>query len=369
VVTDIETGQMLINKPKSAKALQMCKHLADHADYWGGLNGGERAIWYGDKTDFHVAWKTTETPHYIQAWNMFDHGFFAHVDPKGDRIFQHACHLKGHLFNGHFIQNLIGNDQIHEAAVFKSPLFFLDGSIEDSLRCLAPERMFSIDSSFSSREVWMDVFTRNEYQLPPTLQKHDTILDIGSNSGAFSYACLRRGAGKVVACEPIPDSADKTITNCRPIVKYGQDFRVLYKAVWRSDQPPTTVKLSSHERDGRSTAMSSLIRPKPTGISAKTIGLDVILKELEAVHILKIDCEGAEWPILYTSKELRRCEYILGEYHSDAEQRFAGDPPPGGWPEWSLPGLKEFLRSQGFEVYRVREGSLVHGGFWAKRID
>jgi FkbM family methyltransferase len=368
VVTDIETGQMLIDKSRSAKALQICKHLADHADYWGGFNGGEKGVWYGDKTDFHVAWKVTETPHYIQPWNMFDHGFFAHVDSAGDRIFQHCCHKKGHLFNGHYIQNLIGNEQIHEAATFKSPLAFLDGTVEDSIRCVAPERMFAIDEQASCREVWLDVFSRNEYMLPPTLQLHDTILDIGANSGAFSYSCLRRGAGKVVACEPIQRSADQCETNCRPAVGEGQTFAVVSRAVWRSDvENPVEVLLSSHEHDNRSTSMTSMIRPATNGIKAETIGLDELLVSLASVHILKIDCEGAEWPVLYTSQELHRCEYIIGEYHSDAQQRYAGDAPDGGWPAWSLEGLQGFLDSQGFEMYRIKEGSKTHGGFWARR--
>jgi FkbM family methyltransferase len=368
VVTDIETGQMLIDKRRGQKALQICKHLADHADYWGGFNGGEKGVWYGDKTDFHVAWKITETPHYIQPWNTFDHGFFAHVDPAGDRIFQHCCHKKGHLFNGHYIQNLIGNEQLHEAATFKSPLAFLDGSIDDSIRCIAPERVFQFDDQASCREVWLDVFSRNEYMLPPTLQLHDTILDIGANSGAFSYACLRRGAGRVVACEPIQRSSDQCEANCRPAVGEGQTFVVVSRAAWRSDvENPVEVSLSSHEHDNRSTSMTSMIRPATNGVKAQTIGLDSLLVSLGSVHILKIDCEGAEWPILYTSRELHRCEYIIGEYHSDAQRRFAGDEPEGGWPEWSLAGLQGFLASRGFEMYRIKEGSKVHGGFWARR--
>ena len=370
VVTDIETGQMLIDKSKSAKALQVCKHLADHADYWGGMNGGGPAIWYGDKTDFHVAWKTTETPHYIQPWNMFDQGFFAHVDPSGNRIFQHVCHLKGHLFNGHYVQNLIGNEQVHEAATFKSPLWFLDGSIADSLRCIAPERMFDIDNGMSCREVWMDVLARNEYMLPPTLQLHDTIVDIGANSGAFSYACLRRGAGNVVAYEPFERSADKCFSNCLYAVGVEQLFKVHRKAVWRSDGlGPTELGLSPHEHDRRSTSMSTLIRPGKPVAKAETVSLDSILISLDRVHILKLDCEGSEWPILYTSNELHRCEYIIGEYHADADPKYAGEAPVGGWPAWTLKGLVEFLQSKGFDTYTVKEGSRVHGGFWAKNLN
>src|SRR5262249_26959731 len=35
---DFDTGQMLLNKRRCWAALHVVRHLADHADYWGGLN-------------------------------------------------------------------------------------------------------------------------------------------------------------------------------------------------------------------------------------------------------------------------------------------------------------------------------------------
>ena len=52
----------------------------------------------------------------------------------------------------------------------------------------------------------------------------------------------------------------------------------------------------------------------------KTISLDDIFKKfnIKKVKLLKIDCEGAEFDILYNSKQLQagNIEYIVGEVHS-----------------------------------------------------
>jgi FkbM family methyltransferase len=371
-INDIETGQMLIDKDRAAKALQVCKHFADHADYWGGFNGGERGVWYGDKTDFHIAFKLTGTPHYIRMyddryiktvngkviWAVFDAGgFYRHEDPDGQLLFQHACHRKGHLVNGHAIHNLIGNKLIEEAAAFKGPLEFLDGSVNDAMKCIAPEQCFDLGPDATDREVWLDVLGRNEYLLAPAIPADAVAIDIGANSGAFSYAVLRRGAGSVIAFEPT-ETAERCRNNC---VTFGDRIEVIQRAVWRSDEEPREIELAPSHARGHSGSMSAVFPPRGKRIKATTIALDEILRQHESVHILKLDCEGAEYPILYTSRELHRVEHIIGEYHHGAPQQDTGT-------EWSIEGLRGYLALIGFEVYRVIDHGRTHGNFWAKRV-
>ena len=350
-ISDIETGQMLIDKDRAAKALAIVKHFADRADYWEGFNGGERGVWYGDKTSFHMGFILTETQHHKQKWNRWDAGgFYAHTDPSGTVLFQHACHRKGHLNNGHHIQNLQGNRQIEEAARFKSPLVFLDGSVDDSLRCIAPERMFTIEPDRISREVWMDVFTRNEYLLGPEIPADAVVIDIGANSGAFSYACLRRGAGTVIAFEPGP-VAELALKNCSG---FGERFELIQWAVWRSDEPVSTLSLAPSHIERHSGSVSAVLPATGKSITASAVDLDSVLRRFDQVLILKLDCEGSEYPILMTCSELHRVEHILGEYHHVNA-------------EWSIDGLKRHLESVGFEIYRIMEHGKTHGNFWAKK--
>jgi hypothetical protein len=74
------------------------------------------------------------------------------------------------------------------------------------------------------------------------------------------------------------------------------------------------------------------------------------------VRLLKLDCEGSEWPILFTSRRLQQVREIVGEYHERET-------------EWGWCGavrLQEFLQAQGFavDVQETRDGL---GLFWAKR--
>lgn len=350
-INDIETGQMVIDKSRAAKALQIVKHFADRADYWEGFNGGERGVWYGDKTSFHMGFKLTETPHHIQSWHKWNAGgFYEHCDPSGEVIFQHACHRKGHLNNGHAIQNLKGNTLIAEAAAFKSPLEFLDGTVEDALRCIAPERCFAIEDDRISRETWLDVLGRNEYLLPPTISADAVVIDIGANSGAFSYACLRRGAGHVLAFEPGP-VADLAEKNCS---EFGDRFTLTRKAVWRSDEIEKVIELAASHRERHSGSVSAVLPKIGARFTAETIGLDAILQQFDRVNILKLDCEGSEYPILMTCNELHRVEHILGEYHHVSDV-------------WSMHAMKIFLQTRGFQVYRIIEHEKTHGNFWARR--
>jgi FkbM family methyltransferase len=218
------------------------------------------------------------------------------------------------------------------------------------MRCIAPERCFHIENDRISRETWLDVLGRNEYLLAPTVPADEVVIDIGANSGAFSYACLRRGAGTVVAYEPGP-VADLAEKNCS---EFGSRFSLVRKAVWRSDQEGTKLELAPSHKDLHSGSMSAVLPQRGPRITVETTTLDSILQQFEKVHILKLDCEGAEYPILMTCTELHRVEHILGEYHHVDDV-------------WSLQALKIFLQTRGFEVYRVIEHERTHGNFWAKR--
>jgi predicted RNA methylase len=49
-----------------------------------------------------------------------------------------------------------------------------------------------------------EVLAENEYRLPERFGAEDLVIDIGAHIGSFATACLLRGAGRVVAFEPLP---------------------------------------------------------------------------------------------------------------------------------------------------------------------
>jgi hypothetical protein len=100
--------------------------------------------------------------------------------------------------------------------------------------------------------------------------------------------------------------------------------------------------------------MSAVLPSTGEKIEVAAIGLDSVLRRFDQVHILKLDCEGSEYPILMTCTELHRVEHILGEYHHVNDM-------------WSIESLSIFLRTRGFEVYRIIPHGKQHGNFWARK--
>jgi hypothetical protein len=89
--------------------------------------------------------------------------------------------------------------------------------------------------------------------------------------------------------------------------------------------------------------------------------------------MLNMDCEGSEFPILFTSRSLHLIDDIRGEFHE-----FGGEHDPHSIPEGAgVPGygrftineLSDVLRGAGFTVASVRRGDSNMGLFFASRSD
>lgn len=372
-----ETGQIVLDKGRCWVALQVTKHFADYADYWGGFNGQGGGVWYGDKEDFHCAWRKTKTPYHLYDGHEFvkresgttTTGFYLHRDSRGRAVWQHCCQSKGHLVNGHEVGGMDGNQIVWESVRFgRDRIPWADGSAREASRLISPEKYFDLyeGDGGQCRTVWLDVVSRNEYGLPDDLTGK-TVIDVGGNVGAFAYACLRRGARLVASYEPFPESARKLRANCDPFA--AGRLRARASAVWRSDGPRVgKIPLHPHAGAAFTGGYSTVLSPSDPGLEVPYESLDLVLCELGGVDLLKADAEAAEFPIFYTSKELRRVAEVVGEYHSDGIKELAGPPPVSGWKyEWSERGLGEFFRSIGF-LFESFPSSSVHGLFRASRV-
>jgi FkbM family methyltransferase len=148
----------------------------------------------------------------------------------------------------------------------------------------------------------------DEYQLPP-LSPNDICLDVGAHTGSFALAALRRGAGRVVCVEPEPGNVALLTHNLAP---YCQ-VEIHAAAVW-----PQAGMLHLHNPlDPRNTGASQVHRvaPTQTAHAVPALALDDLLTQLAHVRLLKLDCEGAEWPLLAEATQWHRVQAVCGEYH------------------------------------------------------
>jgi FkbM family methyltransferase len=183
-------------------------------------------------------------------------------------------------------------------------------------------------------DAWGEI-ANNHYRLPIDL-RGQTVLDIGGHVGLFAWACWMRGAGRVVSVEPDDENYQALAANA---VHMGTE--AIHGACWHEGG----VLLLEHNTH------SGGHRIDATGHPVNAVVLDDLLRQLGTVDLLKLDCEGSEWPMIIHSKELSRVRRIVGEYHC-----FCGETVD----QWV--GL---LAWRGFTA--TAERGAPWGLFWAER--
>lgn len=210
--------------------------------------------------------------------------------------------------------------------------------------------------------VHCEVNLQNCYRLPEKFEPEDTIIDVGAFIGYFTDACLRRGAGKVVAFEAHPANFARAVQN---LGFYGERAELHLNAVWRSDVDPrlplTIRMLGFNDAEENINAGGNTVAVRADYDNAelpsvRTVGLDSVLKKFKAVRFLKLDCEGSEYPIIYTSKLLPRCQSIAIEVHPVPLREEAETRNPN-----NASGLAHCLNKHGFKCTVVE----MHSNGWS----
>ncbi|WP_110984088.1 FkbM family methyltransferase [Acaryochloris thomasi] len=219
------------------------------------------------------------------------------------------------------------------------------------------------------------IWEHNEYRIPETLQPTDVIIDIGAHIGSFSHLCWQRGARKIFAFEPFPENFELCQSNLA-----ATSVTLANKAVWTLDPSPLSplflTGFSPMLLDGpdpitpgdMNTGTPSVFGS--AGKAVETIALDDIIGD-QSVRILKVDCEGSEFPILLTAKRLKQVQYITGEYH--LMEKWPAAALMDGYTEYTLGDLADCLTSLRFRVEFVpfKDPSFAArvGNFFAYNLD
>ncbi len=227
-------------------------------------------------------------------------------------------------------------------------------------------RANSLDSN-----IVQNVIELNEYRLPNNISDIDLVIDIGAHIGAFTWYAIEHGAKFVVAIEA--DSANVRLAqeNLAYFLKQER-VQLIEAAVWRSDHIVKIAFPSNYPmHNGVINTGGKSILDTRTSTTVSTVKLDDLLLEYAQSKVLvKFDCEGSEWPILFTSRQLNRVYAICGEYHQFPEQHLLNAPEyiQGSELHYSVACLENFLCQQGFKCkFIANESSDKNGMFWATR--
>ena len=222
--------------------------------------------------------------------------------------------------------------------------------------------MFHFRPGTNDRLIYEGIYERNEYNLPLSFNQSNLVVDIGAHIGVFSFLALERGAGTVYAVEAHPENYQMAVQHLKTGLEQGRvDLR--WGAVWRSDEASTVLYHSGFKRGFNhphpgidiNTGAGNVIFGG-TGEEVPTIPFDELLWEVtqqgeRRVRCLKIDCEGAEWPILLTSKHLHLIDDIVGEYHEIGGAYDSLDPLRlrlPGYERFTVAELERFLNDHHF---------------------
>ena len=233
----------------------------------------------------------------------------------------------------------------------------------------------------------------NEYRLPPSFAPGDIVIDVGGHIGSFAHAVLSRGCEKVYCIEADPANCDIAAENLRSAIEDGR-LQLIRGAAWRSDRNTDTLCFDGYHLFTESypglegvlnTGNGSVIWG--SGEPVAKIAFDEIVDIAtncgeRPVRLLKLDCEGAEWPILLTSHRLDLITEICGEFHEIGGQfPEIVDDRAGKEPVFSFANIEKFtidvlvdhLSAAGFTVTWSRQrrptgAAEAFGLFFATRV-
>lgn len=190
-----------------------------------------------------------------------------------------------------------------------------------------------------------EIFSQREYDPPPGIElgEVETAVDLGANIGLFGAWLLGVSPGvSILGYEPDPGNA--------AIHRLTLEANGL-GARWR------LVEAFAGTAEGTTAFMPGLHATSHAGAGIEVPVVDV-LPELADVDLVKIDIEGAEWPILADPRfrELRARTIVL-EYHAEgcpeADPRLAAE---------------QALRAAGYGVAHTgRKPAFGAGVVWAYR--
>ena len=228
---------------------------------------------------------------------------------------------------------------------------------------------FRLRPGTNDESIYNSVVTRNEYRLPSELAHDAVVVDIGVHIGAFSYLALTRGAGSLFGFEPESSNYACARQNLAP---FGEGVHLDNHAVWRSDLPGQRLPFcasSDQANRGGGTLMWEADGPLVEAVPFDEIVDRVSRKGACRIDVLKIDCEGAEFPILLTSRLLNRIDRIVGEYH-ELRAQLPSHVRIRGYDEFAIEGLAAGLDRAGFTVTWERQATARFGDlglFFAER--
>ena len=193
---------------------------------------------------------------------------------------------------------------------------------------------FEIRGGTDDRHVLFEIFVESIYPAP--VHAGDTVVDIGAQIGCYAIRAAAMDA-RVFAFEPFPANFAALQRNIA--LNHLDGIAAFPCAVGAGAGERTMFVPDSRGHTGRYSLYPG--RGAQT-LTVRSVSLDEIVREhqLERIDVLKIDCQGSEYEILYQASPatLAKIRNIMTE--CEVFER----------PDWSVDALRQYLERAGFQV-------------------
>ncbi len=191
--------------------------------------------------------------------------------------------------------------------------------------------------------IFQDIFQNREYSDYFPFYRHVTVVDIGAHFGFFSIFAsnnLDKGS-RIIAVEPNKENFSrlrKNISDCKITNINCHNCAIGDKS--------GISKLYHGQNPNHSIVDNYLLTKEHADfeeVDVKTLEELVSELDLEVIDFLKMDCEGAEYSILYNTPDsvFDKITTISMEFHDLKDNRF------------TIEGVMEKLLRNGFEIVKL----------------
>ena len=237
--------------------------------------------------------------------------------------------------------------------------------------------MFIIRKNSCDEKIYNEIYVNNGYNIN-NLNNY-IVIDIGAYIGVFIKLAVENGAKFVDGYEMFPDSYQQCVFN----TKNYNNVEIHHNAVWRSDIKTETIPISKsklyslingqHILDSGGETLLSIVKNNDIA-NIPTITFDDIIEKnyskFNKIDLVKIDCEGSEYPILYTSTKLNLVDNMVIEYHY-YDFEFRPEALVQNRTFYNERSLADYLEEQGFIVLMdepiYMTNQIYHGNIYAMR--
>lgn len=209
--------------------------------------------------------------------------------------------------------------------------------------CIISQKGITIRNTWE-RDVFVQCYIENEYGVD-IFNSEDVIIDLGTHIGSFSLLAYDKGSRNIHTFEVSESNYNVALQNLQ---RYG--INLYNTAVWRSDDDRKTINFEQNIIDWNTGMGRVRDGDWKDTVEVSCTKFDDVMDKFDRVRFLKMDIEGSEYPILYTSKQLHKIEEIVGEFHEVDDAQINGY-------RFDRHGLKRFLEENGFVVTKLEDSS------------